>query len=165
MNHRLIRELHHRLLPSTPLVSRRMSTPAKASLVRISAARTSGKSLRSSRFSAEFHACFRLVLTNSGEFSHHQPPLSWWQVVVVEIWHFKAARSGLMGLKTLVPFHTRYLEVVLHIYRLWIVSGFRRDQATTGHPIHGGRWWWVSSSYLDVVQTWCQQIETIYLAI
>ena len=29
---------------------------------------------------------------------------------------------------------------------------FRRDRATTGHPIHGGRWWWVSIACLDVFQ-------------
>ena len=45
--------------------------------------------------------------------------------------------------------------LVLDSSSLIVISGyfssFRRDRATTGHPIHGGRWWWVSISCLDVV--------------
>ena len=34
----------------------------------------------------------------------------------------------------------------------WFSGFVRRGQATTGHPIHGGRWWWISTPCIDVFQ-------------
>ena len=42
---------------------------------------------------------------------------------------------------------------------------FRRSQATTGHPIHGGRRWWVNMLCSDVIDALVATVLDLYSAI
>ena len=85
----------------------------------------------------------------------HRPPWPWWQQVVASVLHFLGCpKYALMDLGL------KYFAIYCYIWSLLLSLGFPAIPATTGHRDHGGRWWWLSSTCLGLIQILYEGIKS-----